>query len=328
MSANAAGNATPIRHFLDMRDLDATTLRAIVDVASAVKRMQHGRTRPMHPRRPLEGRALGLIMSKPSTRTRLSFEIGMRQLGGDVTILAPTDMQLGRGETLADTARVLSRFLDALVVRTGERSRLTELAHWASIPVINGLPPYSHPVQILADILTFEEHRGPVKGSHWTWVGDGNTVANSLIESAARFGFSLTLATPATMRPSSDVVTWAQSQGATITLTTDPKAAGTGADCVGTDTWTSMSDEESQSRLDMLKPYQVNAALMAHASSKALFMHCLPAHIGEEVTEDVFEGPSSVVFDEAENRLHAQKGLLLWALGGENWQSAGEEFAA
>ncbi|CAI9121015.1 ornithine carbamoyltransferase [Brytella acorum] len=325
MTIISRGSPTLLRHFLDLRDLDAATLRAIVDVASAVKRMQHDRTRPVHPGRPLEGRTLGLIMSKPSTRTRLSFEIGMRQLGGDVAILSPTDMQLGRGETLADTARVLSRFLDALVVRTGERSRLTELAHWASIPVINGLTPHSHPVQILADILTFEEHRGAVRDSHWAWVGDGNNVANSLIEGAARFGFSLSLATPPSMQPAADVVAWARAQGARITLTSDPADAVRNADCIVTDTWTSMSDEESQSRLDTLKPYQVNAALMAKATPKALFMHCLPAHIGEEVTEDVFEGTSSVVFDEAENRLHAQKGLLLWALGGDNWQSVARE---
>lgn len=315
------------RHFLDLKDLDAVTLRQILDVAAGMKQMQKGRRFPLHPRVPLAGRALGIILSKPSTRTRVSFEVGIRQLGGDAVILSPSDMQIGRGETITDTARVLSRFVDALVLRTGRTENLHELARAASVPVINGLTPASHPVQILADILTFEEHRGPVKGRTFAWTGDGNNVLVSLIEGAVRFGFKLRAATPADMAPPQAVLDWARQEGGDVVLTTNPRAAVDGADCVVTDTWLSMSDseEESAMRLAKLSPYRVDAALMALAAPDALFMHCLPAHIGEEVTEDVFEGPQSVVFDEAENRLHAQKGLLAWTMGGENWLSFGKE---
>ncbi|MBV1834654.1 ornithine carbamoyltransferase [Novacetimonas pomaceti] len=313
------------RHFLDLKDLDAATLRAILDVAAGIKRMQHGRARPLHPRLPLRGRALGLMLSKPSTRTRVSFEVGMRQLGGDVVLLSPDDMQLGRGETIADTARVLSRFVDALVLRTGRTANLRELAKWSSVPVINGLTPDSHPVQILADIMTFEEHRGPITGRLLAWVGDGNNVATSFIEAAARFGFRLRLATPPTHAPDARAVEWARANGADITVGTDAAQAVAGADAVITDTWVSMSDSASEQRASAFEPYRVDAALMARAAPDALFLHCLPAHIGEEVTADVFEGPHSVVFDEAENRLHAQKGLLVWALCGDDWQSFGKE---
>lgn len=316
--------SSAIRHFLDLRDLDSATLRDIIDVGRAVKAMQDNRRVPMHPDHPLAGRSMGLMLSKPSTRTRLSFEVGMRQLGGDVSVLSPTDMQIGRGESLADTARVLSRFLDVLVVRTGETAMVDELVRWSSIPVVNGLTPDSHPVQILADIMTYEEHRGPVAGSHWAWIGDGNNVAVSLIEGAVRFGFSLTLATPESMKPRQEVLDWAASEGGRIRLVHDPVEAVRNASCVVTDTWTSMSDSESAARLETLRPYQVNTALMQKAAPDALFMHCLPAHIGEEVTEDVFESSASVVFDEAENRLHAQKGLLLWVLGGTNWRDFGK----
>ncbi|MFE8872364.1 ornithine carbamoyltransferase [Acetobacter persici] len=315
------------RHFLDLKDLDAATLRQILDVAAGMKQMQKGRRFPLHPRVPLAGRALGIILSKPSTRTRVSFEVGIRQLGGDAVILSPSDMQIGRGETITDTARVLSRFVDALVLRTGRTENLHELARAASVPVINGLTPSSHPVQILADILTYEEHRGPVKGRTFAWTGDGNNVLVSLIEGAVRFGFKLRAATPADMAPPQAVLDWARQEGGDVVLTTDPRAAVEGADCVVTDTWLSMSDseEEAAMRLAKLSPYRVDAALMALAAPDALFMHCLPAHIGEEVTEGVFEGPQSVVFDEAENRLHAQKGLLAWTMGGENWLSFGKE---
>lgn len=321
---SSCGATSAIRHFRDLRDLDASTLRDIIDVGLAVKAMQDGRRAPMHPAHPLAGRSMGLMLSKPSTRTRLSFEVGMRQLGGDVSVLSPTDMQIGRGESLADTARVLSRFLDVLVVRTGETAMLDELVRWSSIPVVNGLTPDSHPVQILADIMTYEEHRGPVKDSHWAWIGDGNNVAVSLIEGAVRFGFSLTLATPESMKPRQEVLDWAATEGGRIRLVHDPVVAVRDASCIVTDTWTSMSDSESAARLETLRPFQVNAELMHKASANALFMHCLPAHIGEEVTEDVFESPASVVFDEAENRLHAQKGLLLWVLGGTDWRAFGK----
>ncbi|GAL97436.1 ornithine carbamoyltransferase [Acetobacter tropicalis NRIC 0312] len=315
------------RHFLDLKDLDAATLRQILDVARSMKTMQQGRRFPLHPRLPLAGRMLGIILSKPSTRTRVSFEVGIRQLGGDAIILTPGEMQLGRGETIADTARVLSRFVDALVLRTGKTSSLLDLAKWSSVPVINGLTPSSHPVQILADILTFEEHRGPVKGRTFAWTGDGNNVLVSLIEGAVRFGFKLRAATPPDMRPPQDVLDWATREGGAVEWTADPREAVKGADCVVTDTWISMSDseEEAATRMAKLEAYQVNPALMALAAPNALFMHCLPAHIGEEVTKDVFEGPQSVVFDEAENRLHAQKGVLAWAMGGADWLSFGKE---
>lgn len=318
-----AGKA--IRHFLDLRDLDKTTLRQIIDVAAGMKRMQHGRSRPMHPAKPLEGRALGILLSKPSTRTRVSFEVGVRQLGGDAVVLSAGDTQLGRGESVQDTARVLSRFLDAIVLRTGRTAALHELARWSSVPVINGLTPDSHPVQILADIMTFEEHKGPIAGRTLAWVGDGNNVAASLIEAAAQFDFTLRVATPKQLTPKPEVVAWARQQGAKLVLTNDPQEAVAGADCILTDTWVSMSDEAAAERITLLEPYRVDRALMKHAAKDALFMHCLPAHIGEEVTEDVFESPASVVFDEAENRLHAQKGLLVWALGGEDWTRFGEE---
>ncbi|MFT8672106.1 ornithine carbamoyltransferase [Acetobacter orientalis] len=327
VSTLSAANTAAPRHFLDLKDLDATTLRQILDVARNMKAMQQNRRFPLHPRSPLAGRMLGIILSKPSTRTRVSFEVGIRQLGGDSIMLSPAEMQLGRGETIADTARVLSRFVDAIVLRTGKNDSLHTLAKWSSVPVINGLTPTSHPVQILADILTFEEHRGPVKGRTFAWTGDGNNVLTSLIEGAVRFGFTLRAATPPDMRPPQEVLDWAKREGGAVEWLQDPKEAVRGADCVVTDTWISMSDSEDEaaSRMAKLEAYQVNANLMALAAKDALFMHCLPAHIGEEVTQDVFEGPHSVVFDEAENRLHAQKGVLAWAMGGTDWVSFGEE---
>ncbi len=264
------------------------------------------------------------MLEKPSTRTRVSFEVAMRQLGGDVVVLSPRDMQLGRGESIPDTGRVLSRFLDAMVLRTDSPSKLRELAAHASIPVINGLTGGSHPVQLLADILTFEEHRGPVAGRTVAWCGAGNNVATSWIEAAMRFGFTLRLATPPDLRPQPEVLDWASRQGGAgrIELLDDPRAAVRDAACVVTDTWTSMSDDPAHSRHARLEAFRVDAALMAQAAPDALFMHCLPAHRGEEVTDEVIEGPWSVVFDEAENRLHAQKALLAWALGGTDWVRA------
>ncbi|MXV45268.1 ornithine carbamoyltransferase [Saccharibacter sp. 17.LH.SD] len=302
------------RHFLDIKDLTREELRRILTISARVKAQQEGRRFPLHKDQPLAGRSLGLIMSQPSTRTRVSFEVGMKQLGGAVSILSPSDMQLGRGESIADTARVLSRFLDILVLRTGDDATLRELAHWSSVPVINGLTPVSHPVQILADILTFEEHRGPITGRTVAWIGDGNNVATSLIEAAALLEFNLHLATPEGFDPSEEAIVWARQHGANIITTRDPKEAARNADAVVTDTWVSMGDKDADVRHRTFRPYQVDEALMQHAASDAVFMHCLPAHIGEEVTQDVFEGPHSIVFDEAENRLHSQKGLLLWCL--------------
>jgi ornithine carbamoyltransferase len=297
------------RHFLDLRDFDPATLRQMLDVAAHYKKARGVASRP------LTGKTLALIFEKPSTRTRVSFEVGMRQLGGDVIVLSAADMQSSRGETAADTARVLSRYVDAIMLRTDRWSRLHELAEHATVPVINGLTDTSHPCQLMADVLTFEEHRGPIAGQVVAWCGDGNNVARSWIEAAVRFGFTLRLATPDTLRPPQDLIDWARSQGGRIELTDDPAAAVKDARCVVTDTWVSMSDDPNANRHNMLAPYRVTSELMAKAASDAIFMHCLPAHRGEEVSEDVIDGPQSVVFDEAENRLHAQKGVLAWALG-------------
>jgi ornithine carbamoyltransferase len=298
-----------IRHFLDLIDVPATDLRQIIDAARVMKAERRGAERP------LAGKTLAMIFERPSTRTRVSFEVAMRQLGGDTILLTAEEMQLGRGETLADTARVLSRYIDAIMIRTLDADALAELARYATIPVINGLTATSHPCQLMADVMTFEEHRGPIAGQVVAWCGDGNNVARSWIESAARFGFTLRLATPDDLRPPAELVAWARAQGAKIELTDDPARAVAGARCVVTDTWVSMSDDPNTSRHNLLAPYRVTSALMAQAAPDALFMHCLPAHRGEEVTAEVIDGPQSVVFDEAENRLHAQKGVLAWALG-------------
>ncbi|MCQ8278401.1 ornithine carbamoyltransferase [Acetobacteraceae bacterium KSS8] len=313
-------DAAPTRHFLELRDLDTALLRRILAAAHRLKTVPRDRYAP----KPLAGLTLGLMLEKPSTRTRVSFEVAMRQLGGEVVVLSPRDMQLGRGETLPDTARVLSRFLDAIVLRTDNHAKLAELAAHASIPVINGLTERSHPVQLLADIMTFEELRGPIAGRTLAWCGDGNNVAASWIEAAMRFGFTLRLATPPDMAPRQEVLDWAAREQAAgsagrIALLSDPQAAVRGADCVITDTWTSMADDPAEDRASRLEAFRVDEALMALAAENALFMHCLPAHRGEEVTDGVIEGKWSAVFDEAENRLHAQKGLLAWALGGESW---------
>jgi ornithine carbamoyltransferase len=296
------------RHFIDLRDFDAPTLRRMLDAAANYKRA--GVTS-----RPLAGKTLALIFEKPSTRTRVSFEVGMRQLGGDVVVLYAHDMQSGRGESPADTARVLSRYVDAIMLRTADVAKLHELAEFATVPVINGLTDKSHPCQLMADVLTFEEHRGPIAGQVVAWCGDGNNVARSWIEAAVRFGFTLRLATPEELRPPAELIEWARAQGGRIELTTDVAKAAAGARCVVTDTWVSMADDPNTNRHNMLAPYRVTSAVMAKAAPDAIFMHCLPAHRGEEVTADVIDGPQSVVFDEAENRLHAQKGVLAWALG-------------
>ena len=298
------------RHFLDLRDFDTPTLRHMLDIAAGFKAAGGVTSRP------LAGKTVALIFEKPSTRTRVSFEVGVRQLGGDVVVLSGKESQLGRGESVADTARVLSRYVDAIMLRTDAHEKLLDMAAYATVPVINGLTAASHPCQLMADVLTFEEHRGPIAGQVVAWCGDGNNVARSWIEAAARFGFTLRLATPDTLRPPAEVVAWARAQGATIELTDDAAAAVAGARCVVTDTWVSMSDDESANRHNVLAPFRVTEALMAKAASDAVFMHCLPAHRGEEMTEGVIDGPQSVVFDEAENRLHAQKGVLAWALGG------------
>lgn len=296
------------RHFLDLRDFDRATLRHMLDIAVGFKRAGGVSSRP------LAGKTLALIFEKPSTRTRVSFEVAMRQLGGDVVTLIGREMQLGRGETIADTARVLSRYVDAIVLRTDRAAKLHELAAHATVPVINGLTEASHPCQLMADVMTFEEQRGPIAGQIVAWCGDGNNVARSWIEAAARFGFALRIAAPPERQPPAALVAWARGEGATIELTQDPSVAVASARCVVTDTWVSMSDDVSEGRHSLLEPYRVTPELMAKAADDAIFMHCLPAHRGEEVAADVIDGPQSVVFDEAENRLHAQKGVLAWVL--------------
>ncbi|WP_043837107.1 ornithine carbamoyltransferase [Muricoccus aerilatus] len=307
-----SGGPVAPRHFLEVMDFDGQTLRRMLDLAREAKA---GRV----PGKPLAGKSVALIFEKPSTRTRVSFEVGITQLGGHAVVLSGRDMQLGRGETPADTAKVLSRYVDAIMLRTDDVSKLRGLAEHATVPVINGLTDVSHPCQIMADVLTFEEHRGPIAGQTVAWTGDGNNVAQSFIQAAARFDFTLRLATPDALRAPADLVAWARREGARIEETDDPAAAVRGARCVVTDTWVSMSDEKPDAaavnRHNLLAPYQLNAALMRHAAPDAIVMHCLPAHRGEEITEEVIDGPQSVVFDEAENRLHAQKGVLLWALG-------------
>jgi ornithine carbamoyltransferase len=308
---DGGGKPSP-RHFLEIMDHEPAVLRRMLDLAERAKRGEVAG-------RPLAGKTVALIFEKPSTRTRVSFEVGIRQLGGDVVVLTSRDMQLGRGETPADTARVLSRYVDAIMLRTDDVRKIRELAEYATVPVINGLTDVSHPCQIMADVMTFEEHRGPIAGQVVAWTGDGNNVAQSFIQAAARFGFTLRIATPPELAPPAALIDWARREGARIELTTDPVAAVRDARCVVTDTWVSMSDEKPDAgtvnRHNLLAPYQLNAALLAKAAPDAIVMHCLPAHRGEEITDEVMDGPQSVVFDEAENRLHAQKGVLLWALG-------------
>ncbi|MDR6303856.1 ornithine carbamoyltransferase [Nitrobacter vulgaris] len=299
------------RHFLDLFDVPRTELRAILDASVAMKkRRKEGRIAD----RSLEGKTLAMIFDKPSTRTRVSFDVGMRQLGGEAIMLTGAEMQLGRGETIADTAKVLSRFVDIIMIRILSHDALTELATHATVPVINGLTRRSHPCQVMADVMTFEEHRGPIKGRTVAWTGDDNNVLASWAHAAERFSFNLNIATPPELAPNKLLKDWIRSSGAPIRLVTDPEAAVRGADCIVTDTWVSMGDKDGEHRHNLLKPYQVNSKLMRLAKPDALFMHCLPAHRGDEVTDEVIDGPQSVVFDEAENRLHAQKGILAWCL--------------
>jgi len=263
----------------------------------------------------IESKVLAMIFEKPSTRTRVSFDVAMRQIGGSTITLSNSDLQLGRGESIADTARVLSRYVDAIMIRANAHATLTELARHATVPVINGLTDKTHPCQIMADIQTFEEHVGPIKGRTVAWVGDGNNVAASWMHAAARFGFTLRVAAPSELAPEKDVIDWVRREKAAVTVTDDPDKAVRGADCIVTDTWVSMGQTDEKRRKQLLRPYAVTEALMAKAAKGAIFMHCLPAYRGNEVSEGVLEGPQSVVFDEAENRLHAQKAILAWCLG-------------
>lgn len=299
------------KHFLDLDVMSAADLRRIIDVSKAVK----AKNFPNGNDKPFAGKSLAMIFEKPSTRTRVSFEIGMKKLGGEVVVLERESSQLGRGETVADTARVLSRYVDCVMVRTTKEQKLMELAEYATIPVINGLTDRTHPCQLMADVMTFEEHRGPIKGKRVTWSGDGNNMATSWIHAAVRFDFELNIACPANLAPPRDVIDWAHAQGGKLRIMSDPSEAVKGADCVVTDTWVSMGDADTLDRHEQLRRFQVDDALMAKANPGAIFMHCLPAHRGDEMTASVIDGPQSVVWDEAENRLHAQQGILYWCLG-------------
>ena len=312
--STAAQSVKAPRHFIDLDQVDGATLRRIVDMAHAMK--QAGR-RPPAGLRPagIADAILVMIFEKPSTRTRVSFDVAMRQLGGQTIALNHTDTQLGRGEPIADTAKVLSRYADALMVRANAHATVTELAAHASIPVINGLTDRSHPCQIVADIMTFEERRGPIAGRTLAWAGDGNNVAASFVHAAVRLGFKLRLACPPQLNPDKALLDWARAEGGDVMLTDDADAAVAGADCVITDTWVSMGQSDAPKRKQLLGPYAVDDALMARAAKDAVFMHCLPAYRGHEVSASVIDGAQSAVWDEAENRLHAQKAILAWCLG-------------
>ena len=306
-----------MRHFLDLHTTDAGELRAILDQARAMKAARAGWPKGRRDaEQPLDGRVVALVFEKPSTRTRVSFDVGARQMGGSTLVLSGAEMQLGHGETIADTARVLSRFVDLIMIRTFEEATLTELAEYASVPVINGLTDASHPCQIMADVMTYEEHRGPIRGAKLVWSGDGNNVCTSFLHAAGQFGFDLTFTGPASLDPSPAAVAFARSKGSTVEIERDPVKAVAGADLIVTDTWLSMHDPQSarERRHTLLRPYQVTAKLMDAAKPDALFMHCLPAHRSEEVTSEVMDGPHSVIFDEAENRLHVQKAIMRWCL--------------
>ncbi len=298
---------TAPRHFLDLDRVDAVELRRMLDRGFAYKR---GLDRS----EPLKGKVLAMIFEKPSTRTRLSFEVAMKQLGGEVAVMSSSESQLSRGETVADTARVLSRYVDAIMIRTSDVATLDELAAHATVPVINGLTNASHPCQLMADVMTIEERKGSAAGKVVAWSGDGNNVAVSWVHAAVRFDFELRLACPKELAPPQRALDWARSEGGRVRLTTDPEEAVAEADCVVTDTWVSMGVEANLSRHNMLTPYRVDERLMAKAKADAIFMHCLPAKRGAEVSAGVIDGPQSVVWDEAENRLHAQKGILTWCL--------------
>ena len=299
------------KHFLDLSLHEPGVLRDIIDLGRALKKGEaDSKVKGVG-----QGKTLAMIFEQPSTRTRVSFEVAMKQLDGNVVVLTPTEMQIGRGETIADTARVLSRYVDAIMMRTFEADRLNDLAKYATIPVINGLTQNSHPCQLMADVMTLEEHLGPITGRTIAWLGDGNNMACTWIQAAARFGFELRLACPETLSPPDKIIEWARENDATIVQTPHPEEAVSNADCVVTDTWLSMGNEGKDQRHSLLRRYRVDNRLMSLAKPEAIFMHCLPAHREEEVTTGVMDGPKSAVWDEAENRLHAQKGILSWCLG-------------
>jgi len=305
-----------VRHFLDLSDAGGDALAAMI--GDAIDRKEARKSQPKgmpDADAPLTGCVLAMIFEKNSTRTRVSFDMAMRQLGGSAMIMQAGTMQLGRGETVADTARVLSRMVDAIMIRTDDHAKIEELARHATVPVINGLTDRSHPCQIVADLLTLVEHGKPLPGLEVAWFGDGNNVLHSVLEAAGLMKFNVRYAVPEGYEPDDEFVEMARAHGATVTLTRDAQEAARGADVLVTDTWVSMGQAEAADKLAAMQPYQVNEALMACAKPDAVFLHCLPAHVGDEVSEGVFEGSQSVVWDEAENRIHAQKSVLRWALG-------------
>ena len=304
------------RHFIDLWRHDRDTVRGMLEDAKRRKaaRRGWGKAEP-DPDAPAKGKILAMIFEKKSTRTRFSFDVAMRQLGGTVSIVSAGDLQLGRGESIEDTARVLSRMVDAVMIRANRHEDVERFAHAASVPVINALTDKSHPCQILADIQTFEEHRGPIAGRTVAWVGDGNNVCASFIHAAPKLGFELKIACPAVYHPDLVDLARAAEQRGKVSTSEDPREAVKGADVVITDTWVSMGDTDHDERLDALEPYQVDARLMDLAAPNAVFLHCLPAHRGEEVTAEVIDGRQSAIWDEAENRIHAQKSILAWCFG-------------
>jgi ornithine carbamoyltransferase len=305
-----------MRHFLNLSDAGGDAIAAMLNDAIDRKKARQGWPKGQADAdAPLAGHTLAMVFEKNSTRTRTSFEMAMKQLGGDSIFMASGQMQLGRGETIADTARVLSRYVDAIMIRTDDHDKVSELAHYASVPVINGLTDLSHPCQIVADLLTVMEHGKALPGLELAWLGDGNNVLNSVVEAAGLFKFNLRIAVPEGYESDGSFIEIAKAAGANITLTRDAREAVAGADVVVTDTWVSMGQEHAHNKMAAMMPYQVNERLMATAKADAVFLHCLPAHRGEEVTDAVIDGPQSLIWDEAENRLHAQKSILLWCLG-------------
>lgn len=307
-----------MNHFLDINKTDITDLKTILSEAGRIKDARKGQPKgSLDAERALDGHMVALIFEKPSTRTRVSFDVGVRQMGGQTMVLSGSEMQLGHGETIADTARVLSRYVDLIMIRTFEEAVLLELAEYADVPVINGLTNRTHPCQIMADIMTYEEHRGSIAGKKVVWSGDGNNVCASFLHAAGAFGFDIVFTGPDTLDPEQGFVDAARAKGVTVTIERDAVNAVEGADLVVTDTWISMHDSQTarERRHNQLRPYQVNEGLMKYANPDALFMHCLPAHREEEATSAVMDGPHSVIFDEAENRLHAQKAIMRWCLG-------------
>lgn len=307
-----------MNHFLDIHKTDADALHGIIEHAKGMKQARLGRPKAApDDEQALAGHMIALIFEKPSTRTRVSFDVGVRQMGGETMVLSGKDMQLGHGETIADTARVLSRYVDLIMIRTFDESILMEMAEYADVPVINGLTDRTHPCQIMADVQTFEEHRGAIKGKKVVWMGDGNNVCASFLHAAGQFGFDITFSGPAQLDPEDEFMGFARSKGVQVQVERDAQKAVEGADLIVADTWVSMHDSQSskERRHNMLRPYQVNTDLMSHAKPDALFMHCLPAHREEEATSEVMDGPNSVIFDEAENRLHAQKAIMRWCIG-------------